>query len=396
MTAGSTCLAIALSLSLLGFASAQEDASPVRHGTAEDVGTTEPEHTETEGTETEGIETERTVADEDDVEPSTTPRAPDARADAAAGGVPPSAGNITDSESSSAESSTSDVALPVTSDTEPPDTLESGREDARAATSAVSLGTTVPQYTLRGLAMDAGTRRIDLAPPDRAFRYLADGSAPAQGISVSQSDEFDGTLVDLRIGMGFAVADNLELGGLLFPFSFAPSDRPNSGNIQFYGRYRFLRRRVEMAAQVGIRIPIIENTDVRIDLAIPIKVQLLDTMHISTGIGVPLVLADDDTIVGLSIPLEYAVNVTPSLFAGVSTGFFTELHPNEASPAIVNLGFFVGYTFHFSDRTALDLQGGFQWPDLVGFGDNRDETTNVSAYQVTFGASIYFGGATEP
>lgn len=255
-------------------------------------------------------------------------------------------------------------------------------------------------YTHRSITLPSGMLRIDLGPADRALLHASSSfplgtfgvlPLPRGGGFVVTGYDFGGmssdTAIDLRAGAAFGIIDGLEVGALFLPLGLSPSDRDAYGNPTAYARLRIIDGDVQLGAQVGVQIPALEGTDVGLGFAVPLKLVLGNGIHLNTGGELQLTFADD-TIFGLNVPVEFAVNITEMFYAGATTGL---VYGNfDGGDPVIPAGVFVGYTIALGSGMMLDASVDFQLPWLI---NTQDELApGVSApggfdiWQLTVGA----------
>ena len=240
-------------------------------------------------------------------------------------------------------------------------------------------------YTGRELTLDAGTIRLDLAPPDRALRNFG------QGFNITKFDGVDDHNLDLNVGVGFGLVDNVEIGALVAPLALSPSERETYGDPEIYARVQLTQGQAQIGGQLSVSIPVLDDSDVILTPAIPIKLQLGDQAHLNTGVALPIEFQDDDVVVRLNVPVELAVNVTPEFFIGANSALLTDVTPDGFDAGVIPVGAFTGYSFALGNNSVLDVQAGFSFINLIGFGPNsvRPDTVDENSYQITVGATLY-------
>ncbi len=227
-------------------------------------------------------------------------------------------------------------------------------------------------YSQRSITIPQGQLRIDLGPADRAllqYSGFAGGIVPTfvrgGGFVVTGYDlgVVSDTAIDLRLGAAFGVIDGLEVGAMVLPLGLAPSGRDTYGDPSVYGRFRILDGGFQLGAQVGLAIPVQDGSDLSLGVSVPIKVLIGDSMALNTGVEFNMTFADPDSIFGINIPLEFAINLTDSIFAGLVTGLN---QPNlDVSTTFIPLGIYGGYTLPLGDNMLLDATVDFRLPMLV-------------------------------
>ena len=255
-------------------------------------------------------------------------------------------------------------------------------------------------YVERPLTLPAYTLRIDLAPPDRAFKDFNQGFSitEAEGLGTFDTvlgSSFIDQITTLRLGVGYGVVHGLEVGALLLPLSWLSVVNSSLGRLDadtevgnpiLYLRYQFLEGDIQLANQLDFNLPF-DGADFSMRLGLPLKFQLGAMMHLTTGLAFRIAF-DDEAEVSFIMPVEFAVNATELLFFGVHSGFSTGLSPDTFESLTVPLGFFAGYTFPLGSHLALDITAGFSWPVFLLAGSG-DKTVYEDIYTVQMGATLY-------
>ena len=187
---------------------------------------------------------------------------------------------------------------------------------------------TLPQYSLR----------IDVGAPERGL-LDAPGSGPTAGASSiggargfrilhgnAPGPSGRTTFIDLGVGFGFGISDDIEVGTLAFPLLFAPGGF-DYGDLELYGRYRFFRGDyAEIGVQVAFNFP--TETEFAGALGLPMLFPLGDSAKLETGLELELI-ADDPPLLFYEgggfeaygeIPFALTFNLTMRGFMGFRTG----------------------------------------------------------------------------
>jgi hypothetical protein len=226
-------------------------------------------------------------------------------------------------------------------------------------------------YSTRPLTLPEGRLRIDLAPPD--YGYMDHGELNnGRGLRIFIPDEGD-VGVALGIGGAYGIMDELEAGGLLFPFVLAPDF--DFGDMELYCRYAFLRGASQLAVQPVLRIP--TAGDFALGIGMPAQFELGGSTRLDTGVELEMVFADDARI-NLDVPLAINVNIARTGFIGGRTGLVFY----EFDEMAINLGMQGGAAVHRS----VDLTASVNFPVFLWTG--RGDAVNPD-FEIIAGANIF-------
>lgn len=199
---------------------------------------------------------------------------------------------------------------------------------------------------------------------------------------------------DFAAGAAFSVTDEFEFGGMVFPLRFAgPGRRDFYGDPSVYGRYRFLSGDFEMAAQATLLLPV--DTYFQFAGGLPMKVHLGNRAHLNFGallnFGVDDRGPDDRVDLLVTLPAEFAFNVTRAFFFGFASGLLfydNDLDATANSTFSIPSSAFVGYTAEVGRSTSIDFAFDFGFPNMIVFYES-DTEVSFRTWQATFGANIY-------
>lgn len=228
----------------------------------------------------------------------------------------------------------------------------------------------------RGMVLDRGVLRGDFAPRDFGLLFGGIGNPDMPGFRVGRYNER--TVLTLGLGAAMGVVDNLEVGAMLLPIYLAPNG--DFGDIEAYGRYRFLEGDVELGAQVTVALP--THTDFGIGLGVPALFHL-GQLRIDTGLELELIFSDP-TVVNLEIPAGLSVDIGDGFFAGGRTGISLPNLDHFAMP----LHGFVGYTLISGRAPFIDLVATFGWPTFIWSGPG--DKVIIENFELIFGARFFF------
>lgn len=243
-------------------------------------------------------------------------------------------------------------------------------------------------YAKRGLTLRQGQLRLDAAPPD--FALLDSGARNDDRALLSfarrEFGDFDETFVKMGVGLGYGVLDDLELGALLLPILLSPNGE--FGDMEFYGRYRFVRGETEVGAQFGVSLPTnTENVQANfaLTLGVPLLVHLSRTTRLDVGAEFEIILGDADGVVNLDMPAALQFQVGDVFFVGPKAGVFL-VNMEEIE---LGLGVVTGITIARSrGAPVFDILGEFYWPFFLSSG--REDAVNADQFNLLFGVRVFF------
>jgi hypothetical protein len=230
-------------------------------------------------------------------------------------------------------------------------------------------------YSSRPLTLPAYYLRVDLAPSDYGYMDHSDLNND-RGMRIHVNGDND-VGVGLGVGAGYGILNELEVGALLFPFIFAPNG--DFGDMEFYGRYAFLKGGAQLAGQFTIQIP--TQTDFGMGFGFPARFTISSLMRIDTGVELEALFASHNNRANLDIPLALNFDVTDSGFVGLRTGVVLP----KFKDAVFNLGVQGGCRIH----PMVELSASVNWPSL--FWTGRGDNVHEDIVDIIFGASIFIG-----
>jgi hypothetical protein len=232
-------------------------------------------------------------------------------------------------------------------------------------------------YSTRPLTLPEGRLRIDVAPPDYGYMDHGElngglGASGGRGLRIFIPEDGDAG-VGLGIGGAYGIMDELEAGGLIFPFVFVPDF--DFGDMELYCKYAFLRGASQLGVQATLRIP--TASDFAMGFGMPAQFELGGSTRLDTGVELEMVFADDARI-NLDLPLAINVNIGRIGFIGGRTGLLF-LDFDEMA---INLGMQGGAAVH---RT-VDLTASVNFPLFLWTGPGDAVNPDV---EIIAGANIY-------
>ena len=212
------------------------------------------------------------------------------------------------------------------------------------------------------------------------------------------------------LGAAFGITDDFEIGlsgerlgaprsfPLLWPdrgvgegliaLHFSPDF--DFGDIPLYARFRFLKSKIQIAAELGVLIP--ANTDAQIRLGVPVRLGLADAFAIDTGIYFGLVFADspsdpgDDFFATMDVPIRFLISPIEALTLGLYTAVrFVEF---DADFFAIPLGLEAIFSMNMSSLL-FDFFAGFEWPFFL-LPTNDNDKLRQATWMINVGARVHF------
>lgn len=242
----------------------------------------------------------------------------------------------------------------------------------------------IGEYSQRSLTLGKGTFRIDGGPVD--FGYFHPSSPQwlneNRGVRIQKYEQPPGVYdnadpnVWLGAGLAYGITDDIELGGLVLPLQVA--DELDFDDMEAYGRFRFLRRRFEMGAQVTLQIPV--ETDFALGLGLPMLAHVGRKARIDTGFELEMIFgeeADDGDVFSLDVPFAMTWDIGQRGFLGFRTGLYVWNMEDVVIPAGMHGGVVVA-------NGKLDIAPWFMWPVFMATG-REDELVHVKSFELGVG-----------
>ncbi|PKN55067.1 MAG: hypothetical protein CVU56_23210 [Deltaproteobacteria bacterium HGW-Deltaproteobacteria-14] len=185
-------------------------------------------------------------------------------------------------------------------------------------------------------------------------------------------------LISLIADVSYGITDDFEVNVLALPLVLSPDT--DYGNPVLSATYRFYRGPVEVGGYLGIRIPVQDGSDLQLTPGLPVLLGLTGTTKIITGVYLPITFGDD-TVVSLSIPIEFSANLGPQFFIFLNSGIaLPDMDPDFAN---VPLGVGLGYSLAAAaDRPLADLYAAFQFPLFINAAAADTIVTDVFEFQI--------------
>lgn len=253
---------------------------------------------------------------------------------------------------------------------------------------------TLNRLQLRGDAVLTLFRRPEPAfPPDDNV-----ASVFALGAAFGITDDFEIGLSGERLGSPRAFPlfwPDRGVGEGLIALHFSPDF--DFGDIPLYARFRFLKEKIQIAAELAVLIP--ANTDAQIRIGVPVRLTLADAFAIDTGIAFGLVFADspsdpgDDFFAYMDVPIRLLISPIEALTLGIYTAVrFVEL---DADFFAMPLGLEAIFSMNVSSLL-FDFFAGIEWPFFL-LPTNDNDKLHQGTWMINVGARVHFqiGGSGE-
>lgn len=238
-------------------------------------------------------------------------------------------------------------------------------------------------YIDRPLTLPKGRLRIDVAPSDYGYMDFNPGGDDrtlnnARGFKL-RAGPFP-TEAFFGAGAGLGVIDNLEVGTLILPIMMAPTG--DFGNLEFYGRYRFLDGDFQLGAQVTLQVP--TNHQFGTGIGLPAIWSITDSIRLDTGVEFEMFTGPFQF--NFDLPVAFAFQVVESFFIGPRTGMRAVVVDGPGDGVAFPLGIFMGGTV----AEKVDITGAITWPQLVETYPGPGSAVHGNIIEFTTGVNLYF------
>ena len=187
-----------------------------------------------------------------------------------------------------------------------------------------------------------------------------------------------------RAGVIFGLTEDWEAGALFLPFQLHPKFA--FSGVTAYGTRGFRHGPLDLGIRMSIRTPdsISDDAPFWVSLGMPLLYRA-GSVRLDAGVFFPLAVRE--WWLGVNAPVRATVNLGPSFWLGLETGF-SDPRLDEPNDGAVPLGALAGYT-RVIGANVFDLTANFTYSEfwLVDAPDGLD-TLQTNAYRVTFGISM--------
>jgi hypothetical protein len=198
----------------------------------------------------------------------------------------------------------------------------------------------------------------DPGPPDRA----APGINMEMAVGLTDRVEL-GVRTGLRIGDDVDRAIEPDNYGRLFDRQYFDGGGSVVANPEVRVRGAVVRGDVaELALEGRFIVPVDPNTVAGAEFGMPLALHLGDRVRMDTGFWLPTTFNNPGPILGISVPLDVWIQITPRLWLGPMTGLYWPdvSHNPPANQPAVSMGFGLGYSItHY-----LDFKTMFLFPEI--------------------------------
>jgi len=213
-------------------------------------------------------------------------------------------------------------------------------------------------------------RRDTLLSGDWAFDF---------GLGIGHVPEPDHSAAGVNIEMAVGLTDRVELGvrtglrigdagdrgiqpdnyGRLFDRQYFDGGTAVLANPEVRVRGAVVRGDVaELALEGRFIIPVDPNSVAGLEFGMPLALHLGDRVRLDTGFWLPTTFTNTPTL-GISVPLDVWIQVTPRLWLGPMTGLYwpdVNRNPLPGNQPYVSMGFGLGYSItHYLDFKTMFL-----------------------------------------
>jgi len=218
-------------------------------------------------------------------------------------------------------------------------------------------------------------RRDTLLSGDWAFDFgLGIGHVPGEPDHAAAGINMEGAVgltdrVELGVRTGLRIGDAGDRSiqpdnyGRLFDRQYFDGGGSVLANPEVRVRGAVVRGDVaELALEGRFIIPVDPNSVAGLEFGMPLALHLGDRVRLDTGFWLPTTFTNTATL-GISVPLDVWIQVTPRLWLGPMTGLYwpdVNRNPLPANQPYVSMGFGLGYAItHY-----LDFKTMFLFPEL--------------------------------
>jgi hypothetical protein len=209
-----------------------------------------------------------------------------------------------------------------------------------------------------------------------------------------------GTTFGMEIGAAFGITKDFEIGAVVLPMDFAPSP-VRYGAPQIFATYRFFHSpTVEIGGRLRAAIYHEGVTGAAITPSVPFLFHLGKIARLDLEPGVVIsanrvpvgstgTLTGGSTYVGLSVPVQFAIDIIEPLHVGVNTGIIAGDFGHFGDSVTVPLGFFAGYAIG-GKKPVVDIDPFFRWDAFLmpGVGAGVDKV-NAGIWNVGLNIRAY-------
>lgn len=197
--------------------------------------------------------------------------------------------------------------------------------------------------------------------------------------------------LSLNLGAVYGITDGLEVGSMFAPLLLSgDKDADLYRDIPVWVTYGMDLGDFDLGVRVTALIPILKESDFALVPGVPFLYRG-SGFRIDSGVFLPINFGENDTLISLSIPVKAAFQLTPNIFAGLSTGVsILGLSGPEGQDAqtTVPLGIFAGYTMLAGGRV-IDFALSFDFDNALWLtAEEGVSTTQFSDFRLAVGGNV--------
>jgi hypothetical protein len=226
------------------------------------------------------------------------------------------------------------------------------------------------QYAQRPLTLHAQS----LSPYVSAdvTRFVADPNAVKRDL---------GTNLTVQGGAKFGITKALEVEAALAQIQILP--KLAYGNPTLGATFRFINSAVEIGVRGKITIVTASATAGMIaEPSVPVQIHIGKSVRLDFSAGLPITIARGaPTVVGLDLPVAFALNLVDTLHAGAQTSVYIADFKDPGKSITVPLGFFAGFSIG-TEHPIVEIDPFFTWPKFAqpGATDPGAQKLNIDVY----------------
>ena len=226
------------------------------------------------------------------------------------------------------------------------------------------------QYAQRPLTLHA--QSLEPYVSADITRFVADPKAAQRDVA---------TNLTIQGGAKFGITRQLEVDASLAQIQVLP--KLAYGNPTLGATFGLISSAFELGIRGKITIVTASATAGMIaEPSVPMAVHIGKSVRLDFGAGLPVTIAKGSpTLVGLDLPVAFALNLVDTLHAGAQTSVYIVDVKNPGTSVTVPLGFFAGFTIG-TEHPILEIDPFFTWPKFTqpGATDPGAQKLNIDVY----------------
>ena len=189
------------------------------------------------------------------------------------------------------------------------------------------------------------------------------------------------TNLTLQGGAKFGITRSLEVEAALAQIQILP--KLAYGNPTLGATFRFVNTAVEIGVRGKITIVTASATAGMVgELSVPFQIHIGKSARLDFAAGLPVTIAKGTpTVVGLNLPVAFALNLVDTLHAGAQTSVYIADFKDPGKSITVPLGFFAGFSIG-TEHPIVEIAPFFNWPKFAqpGATDLGSQKLNIDVY----------------